>query len=265
MSTIAIFDSGVGGLSVYKEIKALLPQHDYLFVSDNLGFPYGNKTADKVQEKVVNLIDRTVSYYQPDIAVIACNTASTIVLPTLRAQHNIPIVGVVPAIKPAASISVNKHIAVLATPATIKRIYTQQLIDQFAYDCQVIKLGSSRLVDIAEAKLYGTEPDLKSIEAELAPILASRYCDTIVLACTHFPLLNNEIESIIKSNNRNIFLVDSGRGIANRVASLMNSNSSSAIRSKVSIAVFSKAIASNSPFLACLNSLDLAYGGVLAL
>ena len=125
MSLIAVFDSGVGGLSIYQEIVKQCPDHNYVFISDNLAFPYGTKNEDDLIGRVLTVIDQVDKQYHPDLLVVACNTASTLALPALRQQFKFPIVGVVPAIKPAAKITKSKVIGLLATPGTIARSYTR--------------------------------------------------------------------------------------------------------------------------------------------
>jgi len=220
MSCIVVFDSGVGGLSVYQEIIKKCPNHHYVFVSDNKAFPYGTKSEEELIERVLTVVQSIDRCYKPDLLVVACNTASTIALPSLRDNFNFPIVGVVPAIKPAAIASKTKTIGLLATPGTIARNYTQNLIDEFANDCTVIKVGSSELVEIAEQKIYGNSINIKKIEKELAPFFNIDELDTLVLACTHFPLLNNEMADIFKLRNHSVVFVDSGVAIANRVFEL---------------------------------------------
>ena len=221
MSCIVVFDSGVGGLSVYQEIVKKCPNHDYVFVSDNQAFPYGTKSEAELIGRVLQVVQAIEKNYTPDLLVVACNTASTVALPSLRDKFDFPIVGVVPAIKPAAIKSKTKTIGLLATPGTIERRYTQNLIDEFASECDVTKVGSSKLVEIAEKKLCGYSIDIEEIKGELMPFFDVKNIDILVLACTHFPLLNNEIESIMKLNHHNeIELIDSGLAIANRVAEL---------------------------------------------
>ncbi|MCL4164090.1 UNVERIFIED_CONTAM: hypothetical protein GTU68_047005 [Idotea baltica] len=190
MSGIAIIDSGVGGLSIYQEIKKQLPDRQYIFVSDNQAFPYGTKPEKELKKRVFEIVERVIAQFQPELIVIACNTASTVVLPPLRERFELPIVGVVPAIKPAAQLTKTNVIGLLATPATIARVYTDQLIKDFAPNCDVIKVGSSRLVEIAEDKLNDRPVDIDQIKAEIQPLIDSNKMDTLVLACTHFPLLN---------------------------------------------------------------------------
>ncbi|PSW55869.1 glutamate racemase [Photobacterium leiognathi] len=213
---IVIFDSGVGGLSVYKEIYDLLPQVQYIYAFDNAAFPYGELPDDVLIERTNYIVSTLVEQYQADLVVIACNTASTIVLPTLRKHLTIPVVGVVPAIKPAAKLSQTKVIGLLATPATVKRSYTQQLISQFASDCEVKMIGSTRLVEMAEQKLRGEAISLDELSDILAPW--QQQVDSIILGCTHFPLIKDEIQAVL---NNDVYIVDSGKAIANRVASLL--------------------------------------------
>jgi len=252
MPGIAIIDSGVGGLSIYKEIKKQLPDHHYIFVSDNQAFPYGTKQEDQLKQRVFEIVERVLKQFQPDLLVIACNTASTVVLPLLREHFSLPIVGVVPAIKPAAEQSKSKTIGLLATPATIKRPYTDELIDKFAANCQVVRVGSSRLVEIAEEKLLGNKVVLSEVETILQPFFEADHLDIIVLACTHYPLLNNEINELIKVNNYSISLIDSGRGIANRVVQLSQNNTTAP-----SISAFTKLDGLSEVFLAGLRELGL--------
>lgn len=216
MKHVLIFDSGVGGLSVYQEIARFMPEQNYLYAFDNEGFPYGELADDILIERVCAMIKAISKEYPLALIVIACNTASTLVLPPLRALFDIPIVGVVPAIKPAACASKTKRIALLATPATVRRDYTHQLIKEFAPDCQVDLIGSTELVYLAEEKLRGAIISAKAI----APILGSldSRVDHLVLGCTHFPLLKDELITCLP---KNCALIDSGKAIAKRVNDLL--------------------------------------------
>ncbi|UJF19460.1 glutamate racemase [Vibrio sp. SS-MA-C1-2] len=219
MKTILIFDSGVGGISIYKEIYKLLPEQNYIYAFDNGAFPYGELSDQTLIERTIHIIEQVKSKHIIDIIVIACNTASTIVLPHLRALNNIPVVGVVPAIKPAAAISKMKVIGLLATPATIKRQYTHQLVENFAADCQIKMIGSTRLVEMAEDKIKGHEVDMIELESIIAPWLGR--VDSVVLGCTHFPLIKTELNCAF---NHRVYLIDSGKAVANRVESLLKDN-----------------------------------------
>ncbi|BFM16132.1 glutamate racemase [Maricurvus nonylphenolicus] len=218
---ILVFDSGVGGLSIVAEMRRHLPGVEMIFASDNAAFPYGTKGEAELCERIDIILHRFLQIAPADIVVVGCNTASTLALPRIRDQFDIPIIGVVPAIKPAAAASTNKVIGVLATPATVQRPYTQDLIEEFAQGCRVILQGSSELVHLAEAKLRGEtiHPDrLKPILAPLFEASAGPQLDTLVLACTHFPLLKEEL---ISACPYPVEWIDSGEAIARRAAYLL--------------------------------------------
>ncbi len=215
--TILIFDSGVGGLSVLDETRRRLPGCRYHYACDNGAFPYGDKREDELVARVDDVLRALIARTAPDIVVMACNTASTVALPRIRAGFHKPVVGVVPAIKPAAHLSRSRVIGLVATPGTVNRPYTRRLIDDYAPDCEIIPVGSARLVHIAEAKLRGTAPDPAELKAILAPVFDDPRADTVVLACTHFPLLLDELKQVAP---RTLRWVDSGEAIARRVASL---------------------------------------------
>lgn len=213
--TVLVFDSGVGGLSVYQELYQLLPQLNYVYLFDNAAYPYGELEQTTLIDRVMTLVSESVERHGVDIVVIACNTASTIVLPQLRQKLSIPVVGVVPAIKPASLIA-SKCVGVIATPATVTRQYTHDLIKNFSADKPVQLLGSTRLVDMAEEKLRGKAVCLTELANVLADIKDN--IDVAVLGCTHFPLLRQEISSVLGPT---VTLVDSGAAIARRVADLL--------------------------------------------
>ncbi|MDQ2078022.1 glutamate racemase [Marinimicrobium sp. ABcell2] len=214
---ILVFDSGVGGLSIVREIQRQRPGCDLIYASDNAAFPYGTKGESELVSRVDQVLHRLLAHSPADILVIACNTASTLTLPHVRRHFSQPVVGVVPAIKPAAALSRSKVIGLMATPATVERPYTLQLIRDYAANCTVIPLGNAELVQLAEAKLRGITPDMKRLKAITAPFTEHRdgaKMDTVVLACTHFPLLRDELSQCLGSH---IALVDSGEAIARRV------------------------------------------------
>lgn len=221
MASIVVYDSGVGGLTIYREIVKHSPDHQIVFVSDNEAFPYGTKSETDLIERVQKVVSRVADQYTPDVLVIACNTASTVVLSLLRKQFAFPIVGVVPAIKPAAKASKTKHICLLATPGTVNRSYTDSLVTEFAPDCHVMKIGSSELVRLAEQKLMGESIDLSAITTIIKPVIDDPLIDVLVLACTHFPLLSEELDLIFKAHDRNVLLIDSGSAVALRVGALL--------------------------------------------
>ncbi len=216
--TILFFDSGVGGFSVYSEVKKLLPTHHYLYCFDNAGFPYSEKSEQEIIERTLRICQRIDRDYPLDLIVIACNTASTVVLPILRQHFDCPIVGTVPAIKPAAEISQTKHIGLLATKGTVKRPYVDDLISNYASHCQVEKLGSTRLAEIAEQKLHGDAVDLVALNNELKPWQKMADLDTLILGCTHFPLIRQEIQDCLPQVK---YFMDPGKAIAQRVQHLL--------------------------------------------
>lgn len=219
---LLVFDSGVGGLSVLGPIRDRLPGAAIIYAADNAGFPYGTKTEGEIAGRVPALLGRLVERYRPALVVIACNTASTIALATVRAALDLPVVGTVPAIKPAAESSRTRVIGVLGTEATVRQPYVDRLSAEFAADCVVLRHGSARLVELAEAKLRGTTPDPAAVAHELAGLLDQpdgARIDTIALACTHFPLLGPELATAAP---RPLTFVDGGQGIARRVAYLLS-------------------------------------------
>lgn len=217
--TVLVFDSGIGGLSIYNEIYNKIPYLRYIYAFDNEMFPYGDKSSEFLIKRVSHIIDTIIESYSIDLAVIACNTASTICLPSLRSKFSFPIVGVVPAIKPASIITKNKCIGLLATKATIQRAYTSNLIKEFAPDCNVKLLGLSELAYIAENKLQGIDVDMQQLEMLMQPWLNLPVIpDTIVLGCTHYPFIKDELKLLFP----NTTFIDSGNAIASRVYSLLN-------------------------------------------
>ena len=219
---IVIFDSGVGGLSIYQEIKQTMPGLNVVYCSDTHAFPYGPKPEEEVIERTSYCLGELAKQYNPLLAVIACNTASTISLPRVRQELNFPVVGVVPAIKTASERSSNRCIGLLATPGTIERDYTDQLIADFADDCEVIRVGSSELVQLAEQHLRGEEVASEHLQNIVAPFFQNdQYPDTIVLGCTHFPLLKSELDKVVP---KPVQWVDSGAAIARRVSYLLKSS-----------------------------------------
>ncbi len=217
MAHALIFDSGVGGLSVSAEIRHRMPALQQSYAADDVFRPYGEKSDAELQARLPELLWSLCETVNPDLAVIACNTASTSALKDIRAILDIPIVGVVPAVKPAAGISPGGRFAVLGTPGTVRREYVDKLIEDFAPDHDVVRLGSTALVRLAEDKLSGRRVNPSDIEREVGPLIVKKV-DTIVLACTHFPLLKAEIESAIPYA---VNLIDSGEAIARRVETLI--------------------------------------------
>lgn len=233
-----IFDSGVGGLSVAQSLRQHYPDAALCYACDNAWLPYGLREDAALTERIVAVCRAAVAACNPSVLVVACNTASTLALENLREQLAIPVVGTVPAIKPAAAISRTRHIGLLATKATVGRPYTQRLIDSFASDCVITRVAADALVVEAEAYLAGITPNAERMQAALAPLwdaitpfspacslsshhqpLATPELDTVVLGCTHFPLLKPWLSQLAP---KPVHWIDSGDAIARRVAQIVD-------------------------------------------
>ena len=210
---ILIFDSGVGGLSVVPPLRHYLPNAALAYACDNAMLPYGTRADGWLVERILAVCEAAVSASGCCALVVACNTASTLALDALRSRLAVPVVGTVPAIKPAAALSRTRHIGLLATSATVGRPYTDRLIEAFAADCRVTRVAADPLVKEAEKMLAGEEPDPAVIRAVIEPLSKQPDLDTVVLGCTHFPLLDARIAAAFP---RPVHLVDSGEAIARR-------------------------------------------------
>jgi glutamate racemase len=219
--TILIFDSGLGGLTVFTEVLKARPDARFVYAADDAAFPYGRLGEDVLVARVLALMDRLIEAHSPALAVIACNTASTLVLPHLRARFALPFVGTVPAIKPAAQLTRTGMITVLATPATVARDYTRDLVETYAGACTVNLVGSTRLAGFAEAELAGSPVDDEDLRAELAPCFVTqdgRRTDVVALSCTHFPLL---LSRLVRLAPWPVAWIDPAPAIARRVVQLI--------------------------------------------
>jgi glutamate racemase len=218
---ILVFDSGLGGLTVYREIIATRPDADFVYLADDAAFPYGALTESDLTTRLVALLGEVIATHPPNLVVIACNTASTIALPVLRKKFAVPFVGTVPAIKPACAASRTRRVAVLGTEATVKREYTRALIRDHAQGCTVDLIGSNKLAAYAEAELYGRPVGDAALRAEIAPCFrddGSR-TDTVVLACTHYPLLTDRLKEVAAWP---VNFIDPAPAIARRVIHLLD-------------------------------------------
>lgn len=222
--TILVFDSGLGGLTVLREVVAARPDAHYVYVADDAFFPYGHHGEDEIIARVVPLVGELIAAHQPDLVVIACNTASTLVMTHLRAAYTVPFVGTVPAIKPACARSKTRRVSVLGTRGTVKREYTKKLIEDFGQGCEVTLVGSPELASLAEAALSGETVDDRDIATELAPCFvgepadAAARTDTVVLACTHYPLL---LDRLVTLAPWPVEWIDPAPAIARRVVDLL--------------------------------------------
>lgn len=219
-SPLLFFDSGVGGLSVLQPTRALLPNAPIVYAADSAGFPYGTKSEAEIASRVPALLGRLVERFQPRLVVIACNTACTIALDHVRSALDVPVVGTVPAIKPAAEQTRTGVIGVLGTLATVRQPYVDKLIADHASDKVVLRHGTAELVQLSEAKLAGEPADEAAFRRVLAGLLdqpRGDEIDTIVLSSTHFPLVEDELRAVAP---RPLNFVHGGPGIARRVAHL---------------------------------------------
>lgn len=217
---ILLFDSGVGGLSVLGKVRLVLPDAPVIYVADNAGLPYGAKSEAQIAARVSGLLGRLTERLRPRLVCIACNTASTIALASVREVLEVPIVGTVPAIKPAAAMTRTGVIGLLGTEATIRQAYVDRLEAEFAADKRLLRHGAPELVAAAEAKLRGEQVD-PAVFARAADALRAMpngaEIDTVVLACTHFPLVSDELA---KAFGDGVAFVDGSDGIARRIAYL---------------------------------------------
>src|SRR5215468_8512147 len=219
--TILVFDSGLGGLTVFREVANARPDANYVYVADDAFFPYGQHSEAQLVGRVVPLMEQLIAAHAPRLVVIACNTASTLVLPHLRARLPVPFVGTVPAIKPACTASQSRLVSVLGTEATVQREYTRALIRDFGQGCDVTLVGSAHLAEIAEAALHDAAIDDGAIAQEIAPCFVAsdgRRTDKVVLACTHYPLL---LDWFTRLAPWPVYWIDPAPAIARRVVDLI--------------------------------------------
>ena len=219
---VLLFDSGLGGLTVLAEIDRLRPEADRVYVADDAVFPYGDLSEPDLVARVLDVLAPLIDARRPDAVVVACNTASTAVLPPLRARWpDLAFVGTVPAVKPAAAASLTRRIAVLATPGTVARDYTRDLVRAFAGTCAVDLVGAPRLAALAEAALRGDGIDAAAVLAEIAPAFVDRdgrRTDTVVLACTHYPLL---VDAFVRLAPWPVAYLDPAPAIARRLDAVL--------------------------------------------
>lgn len=241
---ILMFDSGIGGLTVLREARVLMPDRRFVYVADDAAFPYGNWEEEALRARIVELCGSLIAEHAPEIFVIPCNTASTLVLSDLRAAYpDTPFVGTVPAIKPAAERTRSGLVSVLATPGTVKRQYTRDLIATWASKCNVRLVGSTNLAALAEVYMRHGFVDEEAVRAEIAPCFIEREggrTDIVVLACTHYPFLVNRMR---KTAPWPVDWLDPAEAIARRALSLLGERASiekraEAVQGGLDLAVF---------------------------
>lgn len=217
---LLFFDTGVGGLSILQEAQKLLPNAPIVYAADYAGLPYGMKTEEELSTRIPLLLGRLVERYKPQLVTMACNTASTIALDVVRSVLDIPVVGTVPAVKPASQMTKTGVIGLLGTSATIRQPYVDRLAGEFAADKKLLRFGAPDLVYAAEAKLRGELPDPQAIKAAVAGLTKQEHgdeIDTVILACTHFPLVQQELQKYFSQTVR---FIDGSQGIARRIVYL---------------------------------------------
>lgn len=195
LKPILVFDSGIGGLTVLREVRVLMPERGFIYVADDAGFPYGSWEEEALKERIVDLFGKLLAEHDPEVCIVACNTAFTLAGAALRAAYpQMTFVGTVPAIKPAAERTRSGLVSVLATPGTVKRAYTRDLIQSFATQCHVRLVGSENLARLAEAYIRGDAVSDEAVLSEINECFVEkdgRKTDIVVLACTHYPFMAN--------------------------------------------------------------------------
>ena len=236
---VLVFDSGIGGLAVLREARVLMPDRRFVYVADNAAFPYGAWEEEALRAHILALFGRLFRRYDPLVSVIACNTASTLVIDDLRrAFPQRLFVGTVPAIKPAAERTRSGLVSVLATPGTVKRQYTRDLIGQWASRVHVRLVGSERLASLAETYMRDGFVDEQAVRAEIEPCFIEheqRRTDIVVLACTHYPFLVNRMR---KTAPWPVDWIDPAEAIARRALSLLPKEAGTGTPASPDIAVF---------------------------
>ncbi|MGH6760232.1 MAG: glutamate racemase [Phyllobacterium sp.] len=236
---ILVFDSGIGGLTVLREARVMMPDRRFVYAADDAGFPYGDWEEAALKQRIVELFGRLIAEHDPEISIIACNTASTLVLRELRAAYpQVPFIGTVPAIKPAAERTSSGLVSVLATPGTVKRAYTRELIQSFGSKCHVRLVGSQNLARMAEAHIRGEAVDDDAVKSEIMPCFIEqdgKRTDIVVLACTHYPFMANVFRRLAPWP---VDWLDPAEAIARRAVSLLKADSGREPEHGEDVAVF---------------------------
>ena len=256
--TILVFDSGLGGLTVLGRTTRACPGAHIVYAADDAGFPYGRLSEDELVIRVLAVMERLVARFHPDLVVIACNTASTLVLPALRARFALPFVGTVPAIKPAAAATRSGMISVLATPGTVARDYTRELIETYAASHHVTLVGATRLAGLAEQALKGETVDDAILAAEIVPCFLEtdgRRTDVVTLSCTHYPLLLERMKRVAPWP---VEWIDPAPAIARRVADLLSGAREPNLACPDAVAVFTGGSGLTGPLRIALAGYGLA-------
>lgn len=240
---VLIFDSGIGGLTVLREVRLLLPYERLLYIADDAGFSYGAWDEEPLKARLLSLFGEFIEAHDPKVIVIACNTAFTLAGAALReAFPDRTFVGTVPAIKPAAEQTRSGLVSVLATPGTVERAYTRTLIDTFAQQCHVRLVGSDLLSDYAERHVRGEELGDEALLGEIRECFLEqngKRTDIVVLACTHYPFLTNRFRRLAPWP---VDWLDPAEAIARQVGRVLAGNLNGAPSQMPDKAIFSSGV-----------------------
>jgi glutamate racemase len=218
---LLFIDSGLGGLTVLRSARQAIPEATILFIADDAGFPYGSKCAGVLSSRLIGIVQKEIKDFKPDCIVLACNTASTVALKALRKAFATPIVGAVPAIKPAAALTKSGLVSVLATPGTVAREYTRELIAQFGAGTRFNLVGAPKLAELAEMSAGGSAVEDCAIASEIAPCFiedGGAKTDVVVLGCTHYPLLLDKLDALALWP---VTWLDPAPAVARRIANVL--------------------------------------------
>ena len=214
---IGVFDSGVGGLSVLREIRQLLPNESLLYVADSGHVPYGEKSPEYIRERCVLITEHLLAQGAKAL-VLACNTATAAAAAELRERYaDLPIVGMEPAVKPAAAATRSGVVGVLATTGTLKSARFAALLDRFANDVRVITQPCPGWVECIEAGELQAPATRELLQGYVAPLLAEG-CDTLILGCTHYPFLRPLLVELVPPS---VTLIDTGAAVARQLQRLL--------------------------------------------
>lgn len=209
---VGVMDSGVGGLSVLKHLTRELPQEHFLYFADSANAPYGNKSAYEIQQRCFCISDDLISQGAKAI-VVACNTATAAAISAMRERYTLPIIGMEPAVKPAATASKNGVIGVLATTGTLQSAQFAALLEHYGQGVQVVTQACVGLVECIEQGQLDTSQTLTLLQQYCQPLIAAG-ADTIVLGCTHYPFVKKHIQTIVGAE---VTLIDTGAAVAKRL------------------------------------------------
>ena len=217
-SPIGVFDSGVGGSSIWKEIHKLLPLENIIYLADSINAPYGNKSSEEITALSIKNTKKLLEF-QCKIIVVACNTATTNAISTLREKYTIPIIGIEPAIKPAALKTKSRSIGILATKGTLSSALFSQTNKEFTKDISVVEIIGEGLVPLIEAGNLDGPEMVKLLKKHTKPMIDANV-DFVVLGCSHYPYIIPTLRKILP---KNVEIIDSGEAVAKQTKTVLQS------------------------------------------